>query len=362
MAQSKVAKGLGILALAVGATAGTGEYYADDPLMIPRNLVDVAVYQGAAPVDQKITSMIDHLAHEPSDPAYVKLGKKLDDATLSPHASKQEKTKAYKTFIDDYTEYSMSKAAELGLHISDYRPYIQRVDNAKTFEQTLQAFQDYGKTLGLDINLHTHKDLKDLGIDVTPIDPMEIQFDDKLKNGIISFITEMAFIPKELYDFTDIKEVRIVSSLGVMGNSVVGDFQPAGEANCMSGILYIPLDSLYTGQLGLFGHEMAHRLDYKMNGSSTVGQRRDVHFVRLNRPDFRYGVSPKPGDDNVSTEYGATNPKEDKAMLMESMLSGADSTLLNSHSPVIRAKYRMLLGRLEQHVPGIAKYLMHAGS
>lgn len=378
-ARSKIAQGLGIATLALSAlSAAGGEYYADDPLFVPNQIIDIATNYGAEPVDPAIVRMINKRASEPTPAPLDKLHKSLDKAatkaydpnpellTLAERSTIAAKRKhgaktwdeLFRDYKNDYFDYCIVQAEHFGLHISDSRPFAQRLDQAQSAEDAIEILQHYTKTLGIDTRLHTDKDLKDIHMPIEPLTSEPIKMNDELKQGIASFMFSMSFAPKELYDFAQIKEIRIVQSLGAMDNSVVGKAIRSGEANPITGILYLPIQYLYDGSFENAMHETAHRVDYRMNGNSLIGTQRDRNFTKLNQKAFRYGTRTTSTNSNVAETYGATDPWEDKAVLMQTMLNGLDEKLLYSRSPVVRAKYRLLLGRLEQNIPGYAQYLL----
>ena len=329
---------MGATALCAALLAG-GQYYANEPLLAPALAVGFVTERGVDQVPGSIMAAINEAAAKPTDPELAAMIDKYDGKLMAEH----------------YHDYTLEQAKRAGLTLIDPRPYRDRIDKATTIAEVMAATDQYTKKLGFDTELHQKNDPLDIGVGANPVDVKGLNLA-KLKIGTQTMLGSLGYMPKQLYDYADIRQLRIVQSFNGVDNPVIGNFQPTAETNPVTGVLYIPVQSLYTSSFVTYMHEISHRIDYQMNG--LWGMERDYNLLTLNDKSFHYG---QPGNSRISADvnrtYAATNPVEDKASLYQSMVNGLDGDLLNNPAPVIRNKYRTLLGRLDENVPGIAQYL-----
>lgn len=87
------------------------------------------------------------------------------------------------------------------------------------------------------------------------------------------------------------------------------------------------------------------------------------------RRDYYYGagqdVLAQPYEQNIDkslanvsylTDYSQTNPAEDKAETGKAMSSGDWDSVDSTYTPLITNKFKVLLARVYQHIPQVAKY------
>ena len=256
-----------------------------------------------------------------------------------------------------YLDLTQEVAPKYGLHLIDPTERVKRLQSADNVQAVLDELQSHMGDLGIPIVLHETLDSKDARVDAEPFDPNSLEMSQDLIDGVSSFIYSTSYVPKELYEFIDIKEIRIVDTFKPTDNPIVGEFTAAGKAMMDDGIIYLPKSYLLQGDFDLIMHEVSHLLDYRLNGDSYDATYEDQEFTALNKEEFDYGDPNEDMSDMVAL-YSATNPVEDKATLMETMINGLSRVYLYHENPIIRNKYRLLLGRIEQNVPGYSQYML----
>jgi hypothetical protein len=342
--RTRVAAGL----LIAASVAGGSEYYTGSPTYAVEAAYDYALNNGAAASPETLAK-VDSIVDRPANPELKAL--KANSKTLLTSDEAETMHRKYELF-------TMKKAAEHGLTVIDPKPYREKIEQANGVSDVTSVVNSYTKQLGFEFSVPEKRDLLDLSRDSGPIDPSTID-PDKFKKGAEVFVSALASTPKEVItQAAKVRELRLVDHMDKMENKVIGDFEPEGKANLTTGVISIPLKSFYEGKPTIYPHEIGHRLDKEENGGQ-AGQYRDARYRTLNPPNFIYGDANSPDlKTAVADPYGATNIPEDKGKLYERMLNGLSTDYLYRAPDPIRAKYRELLGRLEETVPGSVGYLM----
>ncbi len=174
------------------------------------------------------------------------------------------------------------------------------------------------------------------------------------KNASYELYEQISYLPKELFEYANIKELSIV---------VTNDKTHFGFSESQSGSTKISLSiagfySSFTPHT--FNHELGHALDNRMCGENGIFN--DSGFTSLNSFGYFYGVENYSALSlNALSTYSLTNPAEDKAELYAYLLSKNKTIQLEDLPDPLRAKAKLLMIRLEANVPGITSYLFTGG-
>lgn len=330
-------------AIAIAMTMIGGEYYARDPLFVPRvGLEYIANPDGNEVSVEAITTVEYNLSH-PDNAGLIEIGRQL--------SSQGDDEISFEQWLVRYDKYCEEKAADAGIELVDADPYKDKIKKAKTTDEVTAITDLFCENYGFDFELGENATIKDTGIIAEPIKKSDMKIGD-YKKGAINFVGALGQCPVELVKLADIDSFEVVESF-VNPNA-------AAMANPISGKLYINYETMTNSDFEPIMHEISHRLDSVISG--IVGMSTDKEFSELNPSDFEYGrKNSSKNKEVVCVEYGSTNIKEDKATYMQTMINGLDQDLAYSKNPTIRAKYRLLLARLEQRIPGVTKYLVSVG-
>lgn len=351
----------GAVALGITFTGAGGKYYADDPLFWPRQLLNEVTHPKCEQVSAEVEKQVaEQVAKPPKDPVLVQLEQDYESGRLDDAGYQQR-----------YMQWVRTTAERDGLHVVDPRPYMAEVAEANTADEVLSALSGYTRPYGFSVTMPHKADLRDAG---NPTFVREGEVDIETLRQAGSDLLDILYpLPAELMRAVDVNGIRIVSELeAVDGGAAVGTFKPAGEADTRTGIIYLPLKALHRGLSAdqviapedsglrkILAHEIGHRLDGKLCGPDAAV---DEAYTGYNTPDFTYGSKwdERVGRKNVLDSYGARDPLEDKGRQYERILPGLDPKI-RGEGTVIREKNALLLGRLEEKVPGIARYLSELG-
>lgn len=176
----------------------------------------------------------------------------------------------------------------------------------------------------------------------------------KYKRGIESLIANIHRIPREIIVSSGIKKLKITGTREQIDNPILGQVHVAGEVDPLLRTLYLPVETVYSRDFNTVVHEFGHLLDFEQCGFT--GAFSDTELSDLNPKDFVYGQKESVGKVAVTDSYGATSALEDKATLYADILNTNALSYISSEA--VASKYKLLLARMEQEVPGSARYLL----
>lgn len=340
-------------AIVGGGSVRAGMEYADDPLWAAKEMRNVALQESAPAIPDDIRERVNYYLDRPTDPGLEKV---LADsqARYAELEFGDDMTVSSQMFANAYKDFVLAQAEVYGVEVIDDRPYAQEITESTSVADITAIMNRFTEQYGIAVGPHTMPDGIDLVSGAHVLDAQTIDTE-QFRQGAIDLIGALAYMPTEIAEIADLREIRLVEEIGAVENGVIGDFKPAGIAITSAGVIAIPIEYFYQGSFMLLMHEISHRLDYKTSGG-VWGMHHDSEFMALNTPDFQYGDPMIPSlEANVIEPYGASNPAEDKATLYETMLNGLASDI--AVGSIHDEKYRMLLGRLEMHKPGVVGYL-----
>jgi len=242
-----------------------------------------------------------------------------------------------------YQHYAAERAEANGLHLADPEASLEAVLRAKSNDEIMTALNGYTEQLGFEFTFDTHVSGaadKLIPVDYANLDPrvMRVAAD--------RLIRQLHVIPKEVFELADLKHFCVAERLTDEGD--IGETFAEHQAICVT------MDDLYNANYAVIGHELGHALDFALLGDNAWD---DSEYMKHNPTDFRYGDENSPNIKiTVAYKYGANNVVEDKGVMFGNMLSGLNPALMADQG-VLGYKYRLLLGRLEEKIPGISKYL-----
>lgn len=259
-----------------------------------------------------------------------------------------------------FSEYYAEKA---GFTLLDTEEAIFAIEHAQSLDELIEAFdvwtRQFGATATVADNWQFPKNI--------PLSPAEGQSElGMLQFRFRTMIEQLASVPKELFELSGVTNIHFTefTSSDVKAASGAQTVTHAKAWMDGEGKMAMSLDTLYLGHANEFTllHEIGHLLDERLQGG-LVQSYGDSRFDGLNDPDFEYyGLIPDGVEyDGFIRDYSAYDVLEDKAVIYENMLSGVDFNLAQSEDPILQKKYRLLLARLEYHLPSSAPYLILHG-
>ena len=257
--------------------------------------------------------------------------------------------------IDRIDAFQIESAAEHGLTLHDPEPYQERIDQASEVSEITAVIDEYTKKFGMSFEIPERWDARDLLVEFNPVDQGTVDLP-AYKFGARYFMGVLSRLPEEVVRLSGFKKIQLVRDMDL--TLMQSDSNKAGAANIYNNVMYLDFDGFNSYSLGVYTrHELSHGIDATICGDS--GHLRDSEYESLNPEGFSYGVPREDLLTVVSTEYAGKNSREDKAELMGDMLAGLND--YETFSPVLRAKYSLLLARLEANIPGISDYLRSIG-
>jgi len=245
-----------------------------------------------------------------------------------------------------YLSFATHEAERFGLQLSNPAREIAAVRRARTAGAVLTALNAYtGSGFGFTVSLPSTPVGTGTDFVGLPVDRRESFA--ALRAGSVAFMRYLSRVPTGLVACSGLQQLTVVDHLYTGKNT-----EREGLALERDLTIYLELRSFSNPVADATSQEIGHLLDAAMCGIG--GQQDDPQYAGLNPPGFRYG--PDANTKDVATKYGATNIVEDKATEFQSMLGGLQKGLFDSDNTVLRRKYRLLLARLEEHVPGSARY------
>ncbi len=333
------------LALAIGAVAGSGQFYADDPSYVFRTAVDLMTDHNCTTISSDASSRARVSIEMPDDEGFVGRNKRLEKAFKGGNLERIHKR------YDQLRSYIVEKASENGLTLIDSDEELDQVNEAQGVDEVLTVLNSYGINFGITFGIPSEKPLADFGMEYTAIDTSTLDLE-QVKIIARNTLTSLSLLPAELIRLGSPRRVTFVKDIdkskladeGVMAN---------GITESRSGIF---LD--FNASLGLenfgrtFAHELGHKIDFVICGQ--FGAYQDKELKELNPEGRKYTANYPNPDGFTLTEYGATSVLEDKAEMMMNMFYA----LLNPSemSEAVGEKYELVLARLEDNLPGISAY------
>jgi len=318
----------------------TGHGLAGDVLAIPRE-VQAALFQDCPSPSDEVARRIDQALAEPDTPLLRSIYDSAMDDTEYDLSTMPE------SVFDEWSyNFNRNQAERFGLTIIDALPYLERISQAETREQATAIANQFSRQLGFTIDPLTSEDATELFTMVPLDDDMDLE---EYKTILSDVVGTFGYVPRELVHYSGLEFLKLAQR--VRGHDMAGGFRPY-----MPNRLYAMVGERGSIDFTTLMHEFEHMLDQKMCGPRAV--RTDHEYRALNPDGFRYGGDAVvDGVEVTATSYGATDVIEDKAEMAAIMINGLDPEFINSESPVIRAKYRLLLERLEEVIPGYGQFL-----
>ena len=339
---------LGTVVLGVGGKVAVG-----DPLAAPKVV--------ATSLDT-----CDHLNTETSDQINALIAEAQDPTRPNnPNEDLNEKAKIkgedyWDTNFDDM---KIQTAEKNGLHLVDVREFIDRIDKSESSVEAILIANEYLHSRGLDIGFIKDNSSRNPS-DLEKIDHNEI------KNQLQYLLYDLAYMPQEVLEVTNIKQIYIVEDLEMLGyiGGSISKVRPGGLAYPEGQTIFLTKSSAVSHSA--LSHELGHAFDNAICGS--LDMFKDKEFAELNPQAYVYEGFKEDSYDSVSDsgpwyqdsresvfseEYSTSNIQEDKATIYQMLINGLDQeTLLRNDA--VGKKYRYLLGRIEQKVPGFTQYLI----
>ncbi len=301
-------------------------------------------------VDKREIELVDYnLAH-----AYSSVNVEFDN-----------KTARLEIKIDKTSdEYLKRVAQECDLTLIDPDNYIDKLSEAKDFNESINCLNEYAANFGFQFSIIDDLDATDMGngldsrsvLDENYISEFVIL--DRFKQTASTIMHSLGYTPVEFISVSKLKEVRLLKAFpkerppiaGYSGLQVV----PAAIALENEDLVYFSISSFgpWKGP-EIFFHEVGHLIDGQQMGDL---QQSDPQYTSLNPADFEYfdEQSYTENKDAVVDEYASLNVIEDKGMIYQNFIFGP--RLAYSNDPIIRQKTRLLVVRLEKDIPNISKY------
>lgn len=331
---------LGIITLmtAVGV-AGFGEVYAHDPAYAVKYAEAVLTEHdcGTTPLrDQQLVQ--------------------AELAQPNPKAEQLPPVVSSGTDAEAYRRYAAEQAAANGLTLIDDEPFQNELAAAKSPAAVVRVLSSFGREYGFGVELLDTR-LKMLlrpvseqeNSDDQPVNTRKIDMD-AFRRGASAFMQTLHFIPAEVIRRSKLETIRLAGTLSSDWSGEV-----SGEAYINTNVIAFTVSDFSSADPVLYAHEIGHRIDFAMCGM--VGSWKDAEYTDLNPPGFHYTKdSAKPATATAS-QYGRSDVYEDIATMYEYMLTRLNPDLFDNPSKAISRKYRLLLARLEDFVPGYSQYL-----
>lgn len=289
----------------------------------------------------------------------------LTRAYPSVNVELDEKTAMLEIKIDKNSDEHLKRVAqECNLTLIDPDNYIDKLSEAKDFNESINYLNEYAANFGFQFSIVDNLEITDIDngldsraiLDSNYIDEFVIL--DRFKQTASTIMHSLGYTPVEFISASKLKEVRLLKAFpkerppiaGYSGLQVV----PAAIALENEDMVYYSMSSFgpWKGP-EIFFHEIGHLIDGQQMGNL---QQTDPQYTSLNPADFEYfdEQSYKENEDAVVDEYGSLNVIEDKGMIYQNFIFGP--RLAYSDKPIIRQKTRLLVARLEKDIPNISKY------
>ncbi len=328
---------IAVTTLGIGALGAIGgQLYADDPLFFPAAGIEFLTEQACPPTPNSAMEEVVIDFESPDTPRMEKILKHADIAIKTHDEAGIQKV------ISQLDNYRKNMAEKYGFTLQDSRESLDSIESATSNSAMLTAVQEYFSGLGISITDQPDliKDMAQRGKNLN-LDSISPEVFRQISRNLITVFSRF---PKELVAFSELDRIvlweKLPEALGVTINT-------NHTIHLVADVFIDEYDSSVVAN-----HEFGHAIDGALCG--IFGSRRDPEYAGLNTPDFQYG-SFENYENNVMYGYGDKNILEDKGIVLESMLD----TIRNPYelSPVVQAKQKLLLARLEANLPGIAGYL-----
>lgn len=243
-----------------------------------------------------------------------------------------------------------------GLTIHELTPFLDRIGEAIEVDQVTGIVNEFTNQYGVTFEIPERWDMRNLTTTFTAVDKITMDVP-TYKYGAAIFMRSLAAIPEEVIRLSNFKKIQLVNDLNpVLSKS---DTQKVGVADNFANVMYLDNVGFNSYSIGMyFRHEISHGIDATVCGDVAI-YKGDPEYEALNPVGFQYGTVRDDLLDFVFTQYASKNSLEDKAELIGAMLVGLND--YETYSPILRAKYELLLARLESNIPGISGYLRSIG-
>lgn len=357
-----------------------GKLIQNDTLVIPKMAVDIFVEDGADPVPSEVQSIIDTKLQNPTDSRIADIVENYNVAVNSFNPSDYidfngdgeiNQAEVYNSSDvynenasiqgiesqEQYLKVAQELAKEHGLSLVDVKPFLDEIEHATNLNDALGTFVEFGASLGIEIDpqpgkyLNKFRILRSTGESEDDINSH--MFDEEFKDHMKGEMRRMAMIPRELYEYSNLKKLTVVQSVEVAGAT------DSSEGLAKTNEVFITFESLGHPLSSMVVHEFGHQLALRFNNDSVIGQYRDNRFVSLN-PNGRdaYNNMNEDYSSDFARSYGSTAIEEDQATMIEYVIGGQFGSVEAETKDVLDEKVAMILGRIEQHVPGCGSYFI----
>jgi hypothetical protein len=343
-------KGVAVGLVLASIIPALGQDIAGEPEFFPRLAFEFLADQDCVNLDENISIKIAEKLNSPDDPELVRL---YTDLMRFSHI--QDPIEINQTY-EALAGFQKKQAEKYGITLVDPHPFLQRLDASKDTQELLEVTNDFTNEYGINFEIRPPYLLKDNTIFFERLTQEDLRYGN-FKSFVSVFVKSMSQnIPLEVAHLAKNRTIIPVKNISIIDLSNPLSPRPdyEGAANSGTGITYLDYDITNPKDMGeTLRHEIGHHIDGTICGD--IGSLRDSEYIGFNPPGFSYGKTKDESHKVVTSSYGGTKPKEDKAEMYEVLLGGMIG--FDEHSPVIRSKYEILLARLESNIPGIADYI-----
>lgn len=258
-----------------------------------------------------------------------------------------------------YINRVLVEAKKYGFEIEDPTTSLEAIKTAQSLSEILENANLFAKNYGIEISTHDNgygDILKEASLE-------------EFRRHITKLTVSIFLMPKELIEYSGLKNIVLIYDFNEShdGGETIGKTTLGGDTMAISlnGLKESDDDKPNQGQV--FAHELGHLIDGRMC-EELGGAESDEEYNELNGQRNVYG-NEEVGHDNrtFAYSYGAAGIREDKATVLESLLSIDQGGTLNSlvrygEDTPIYNKLWVLMARLEEVTPGISQYLLTVGA
>ncbi|PIR79656.1 MAG: hypothetical protein COU25_04140 [Candidatus Levybacteria bacterium CG10_big_fil_rev_8_21_14_0_10_35_13] len=268
-------------------------------------------------------------------------------------------------------DFAKEQAEINGFTLVDESKYLEQINEAQTFDEVLEAVNGYTQNYSLKITMPESDGIEDIPIRYFGVDKNKLDIS-VFKEISQDLLRKLYYIPPEIVRNADISEIKIIDSIyhimlnhlyetttfyEGLKNETNSSPYPGGFYNPVVNIIYVGLNDLknykFTGRVL---HELSHAFLFKICG--LYGTFNDKEFAALNPEGFSYGdgKSLREYKDISSNKFGYQNELEDSAYIMGDLILTFPPNDMDTIPPVLQKKVSLLIARIEQSIPGFAKY------
>ncbi len=270
--------------------------------------------------------------------------------------------------IADFHDLVQASAKENGLTLVDERPFVDAIDKAESFEQVLEELNAYSQHHNMTFSIPDAFEKRDFPANYTTLDLKTFDLA-KFKSMTTGLLNDLYYVPIEFSGFADRLNIKIVDKidlellLALAPDMSIREQLRESKKITEAGAFTNPITKnvyVYPRHLSSRAfssrilHEKSHAFMFKYCG--ILGAIEDNEYARLNPSGFRYndGESYEEFPNITTDKYGYEAVFEDAAYTMGDII--LSRKIYNALSNTEREKLLLLLSRIDQVIPGYAKY------